>query len=209
MPIIEKNTRKLREQLSDLKNEVTILLFPNQNSQDNQSTKQFFTEISDLNNKIKLEICKDTKKEDNYKIDKKPAALLLNHKGNTSGLHFLGIPAKNEIETLIHGIKLISGLEPELESGIQQNITSLNAEINFKIFITPKCPYCPKAVRTLQNLAYYTDKITVAIINITDFRQLAKKYKVKQIPKTVINETKELIGIKTAAEVLAEIKNLK
>jgi len=61
-------------------------------------------------------------------------------------------------------------------------------------FVSPTCPYCPKAVRAAHRFAMANDNITGDMVEVSEFPHLAVKYDVQGVPKTVINEKVDLVG---------------
>jgi len=64
----------------------------------------------------------------------------------------------------------------------------LDKEVHIQVFVTPTCPYCTTAVRLGHQFAIESPFIRAEMIEATEFPQLANKYDVFGVPKTVINE---------------------
>ena len=54
--------------------------------------------------------------------------------------------------------------------------------------MTPTCPYCVKAVQLGHKMAKFSDRVTVDMVEATEFSELADKYNVMGVPRIVINE---------------------
>ena len=67
-------------------------------------------------------------------------------------------------------------------------LDGLAADVHLQVFVTPTCPYCPPAVILAQQMAFYSPRVRADMIEATEFPQLAQKYNVYGVPRTVINE---------------------
>ncbi len=183
---------------SKMKDEVHIKLFTQKiDCQYCPSTEQILKEISDLDERIKVEILnvvenKDVKEK--YSIDKIPAIVLLDKEDKDFGIRYFGIPSGYEFGTLVEDIISVSSLDSGLSEEIKSRLGSVDQEIHIQVFITPTCPYCPKAVRTAHQFAIENDYIRADMIEATEFPELSNKYGVYGVPKVVINEDIQFEG---------------
>ena len=60
--------------------------------------------------------------------------------------------------------------------------------------------------RAAYNLALHSSKITADVWEAQEFPDLARKYQVRAVPKTVINETEELLGAVPIGHLLAAVE---
>ncbi len=65
----------------------------------------------------------------------------------------------------------------------------IDRPMHIQVFVTPTCPYCPRAVRLTHQFAMKSDLIRADMIESTEFPQLANRYEVMAVPKVVINDT--------------------
>jgi alkyl hydroperoxide reductase subunit AhpF len=66
--------------------------------------------------------------------------------------------------------------------------------VNIKVFTTPQCPYCPNMVRLAHYAAIINPLIEGEMIESLEFQDLANKYQVFGVPKTIFNENIHLEG---------------
>ena len=213
MSLIDNEVQEqLKEQLTVLENEVNLVFFTQEfECESCQTARQFLKEFSELSNKINLEVYdfkEDSDKAKKYNVDKIPAVVLLDKDKKYSGLRFFGIPAGYEINSFVNALKLVSGGKSELDDEIKTAATKVDEKVHFQVFVTLQCPYCPKAVEATQQLAYENQNITADMIDSSIFNHLAVKYDVSGVPKTIVNETEELVGAQPPAEFLTAVKNL-
>ena len=61
-------------------------------------------------------------------------------------------------------------------------------------------------MRLAYRFAIASDKITADGVEVTGFPDLARRYRVSSVPKTVIGETGEFVGAQGEATLLEQIK---
>ena len=80
-----------------------------------------------------------------------------------------------------------TGKLPLSEAG-KETLAQLTKSVSIQVFVTPSCPYCPRAVHAAHMLALASDKITAAMVMAPEFPHLANRYGVMAVPKVIINE---------------------
>jgi glutaredoxin-like protein len=105
------------------------------------------------------------------------------------GIRFYGIPAGYEFATLLEDILMISTGHHHLSPQVLDEVTKIDKPVDMMVFVTPTCPYCPRAVLTAHQFAFVNPNIRGAMIEAMEFEQLSQKWNVYGVPKTVINES--------------------
>ena len=62
------------------------------------------------------------------------------------------------------------------------------------MFFTPTCVYCPRMISLANQAAIESPMVTTVAIDATEYPDLVRRYNVNGVPKTVINDTMELMG---------------
>ncbi len=110
-------------------------------------------------------------------------------------MRFLGAPAGYEFMSLIEAVILAgtndSRLDPESRALIAANVT---APLDIQVFVTPTCPHCPRAVTLAHRMAVESPLIRASCVEATEFMDLSRKFRVTGVPKTVVNESIEILG---------------
>jgi len=75
-----------------------------------------------------------------------------------------------------------SGLGP----ASREKLKALAGPLDLQVFVTPTCPYCPRAVLMAFRMAMESAQVTAAMVEATEFPQLANRYQVSGVPHTVI-----------------------
>jgi glutaredoxin-like protein len=173
--------------------------------------RTFVEEIAALNRKIKVkkyDFVLDKFKTDDYAVDKIPAIILLDKDGRDTGIKFYGIPGGYEINSFLESILAVSGRKAPLPPEISARIAAINKDVHIQVFISLGCPYCPTTVGLVNRLALENQRIHANTIDTDVFTYLAIKYSVSAVPKVVINETHELIGVQPITAYLDVIEKL-
>jgi len=172
-----------------------------------KETRQLLEEIKELSDKIELEIHEFNKEKElaeKYGVDKIPAILIFGEK--EYGVRFFGIPSGYEFSTLIEDIIHVSKGETDLDEKIKEEVRKIDKEVHIQVFVTPTCPYCPTMVHIAHQMAVENEKIKADMIEAIEFPHLAQKYGVVGVPKTIINEKREIVGAVPEEVFMEEIK---
>jgi glutaredoxin-like protein len=160
-----------------------------------QETEQVLTELAELSDRISLEVYSfmaDQEMVKRYGIDKIPATVVMSDVDY--GIRFYGIPSGYEFTSLIEDVIDVSQGSTGLSAATLAQITAIQQPVHLQVFVTPTCPYCPAAVRLAHSLAIASTKIRADMVESIEFPQLANKYHVHGVPKTVINESTTVEG---------------
>jgi len=211
--IDQEEKAKIKELFSkNLKDDVNLLFFTkDEDCQYCGDTEEILEEVTGLDEKVSFEKHKlGSDKAEEYGIDRAPAIIFLNEDGTDSGLHFYGIPSGYEFTSLIEDILDASDRERiDLSDDIKEQIKAIDDEITLQVFITPTCPYCPRAVRVAHQMALLNPNIRGEMVEAIEFEELSASYNVSGVPKTVINHgADEQVGAVPAKTILSKIQNL-
>jgi glutaredoxin-like protein len=191
----------------NLVNPVTLVVFTQEFECDYcREARELAQDLSSLTDKVKVEVfdlVKDKQKATELGVDKVPATVIVGTKGEK--VTFYGVAAGYEFSTLLKDIVQVSRGKTELSEETRKALSSINRPIHIQVFVTPTCPYCPGAVSLAHQLAMENPNIKADMIEISEFPQLAVKYNVMGVPKTVINETVELVGLQPEEELLRRV----
>ncbi len=198
---------KIREQLKDmfieLKEPVSLVVFtqdslislPGLECETCKDNRLLMEEVAALSDKITVEVfdyVKDKQKVDEYRIDKIPATAIQGDRDR--GIRIYGMPAGYEFPTLLNAIKMVSVADSGLSDKSRAALETITRPVHVQVFVTLTCPYCASAASFGHKLAYENDMIAAHVINAQEFPQLAQRYNVFAVPKTVINETIQFEG---------------
>ena len=172
-----------------------------------KETHQLLEELLTTNKLLGLEVHQfenDSDAAKKYGIDKIPAIAVVGEKDY--GIRFYGIPAGYEFSSLLAAILMVSTGKHKITEAGMKFMDGLKKPVHLQVFVMPTCPYCPKAVMLAHQMAYYSDKITADMVEISGFPHLTQKYSVQGVPRTVINEKWYLEGAAPEAMVMKKIE---
>jgi glutaredoxin-like protein len=159
-------------------------------------TTSLVTQIAELSNKIKVEVHKgDVNQGKALEFGVKHIPSVVLHGKEAYKVRFYGIPAGHEFGALIGSIVDVSTGVVPLPPEIVEDIASIDKPIHIQVFTTPQCPYCPGMVRLAHQAAIVNPKIEADMIEALEFQDLATKYAVFGVPKTIFNEDVSAEGL--------------
>lgn len=211
MPLMDEQIQQqVRDLLKALKSPVTLKLF----TQDFEcgycrETRQIAEEVAELSDLVSLEVhdfVTDKAVAESLGVDKIPAIVILGEGGKDYGIRFFGIPSGYEFTSLLEAILLVGTGEYELLDSTRAFLETLQTPLHLQVFVTPTCPYCPRAVMLAHQLAYASDKVTADMVEVTEFPHLGQKYGVYGVPRTVINEHTYIEGAAPEQMLLEKLK---
>ncbi len=171
-----------------------------------KETHELVQEIAALSDKITAEIFDfeaDRAKADELGIDKIPAIAVIG--AEDYGVRLYGIPAGYEFTSLLYALRAVAAGRPELSADALARLAQVNQPVHLQVFVTPTCPYCPQAVILAHQMAIANPLVRADMVEATEFPQLAIKYQVMGVPRTVINETAHIEGAAPEAMVLDKL----
>lgn len=193
----EGDRKKLVEFFSRFPSEVEVILFTQAiNCEYCEETELLLKEVSSLSDKIKLTIKNfaiDKKDVESYKIERIPA-IVIKRKDKDYGIRFFGIPAGYEFTTLIEAMRLVSEGESSVNEELKNKIKGITKPVIIQVFVTPTCPYCPRAVLTAFQIAMENENVQAHAIEVSEYPELVRKYHISSVPKTVVSDRVEFVG---------------
>lgn len=198
MPLIsEQDAEFLRNEFeTKMTNPVKLIMFTQQTEcQYCAETRQIAEELAALSDKISAEVydfVADKAMADLYAIDKIPAIAIVrvvDGEEKDFGIRFFGIPSGYEFTSVIEDIADVSRGKVDLQDKTREVLAGLTEPVHMQVFVTPTCPYCPRAVRLAHMFAIASDLVRGDMVEAIEFPHLSNKYFVQGVPRTVINET--------------------
>jgi len=216
MRLLDDNiTQQVREVFQGLKYPVHILFFGRKHGCEYcEETQQLLEEVVALSDKLSLslyDLDADADVAAHYQVDKAPGIVIAAREGDQItdlGIRYAGIPAGHEFTSLIQDILIVSGRDSGLSKATREFLQSLDKPVHLQVFVTPTCPYCPRAVVLAHMMAMENPRMVRAeMIEAMEFPELADKYGVSGVPHTTINDGKgTVIGAVPESYLLTEIR---
>ena len=178
--------------------------------------KMLAEELADLSPLISVEtydLDKDKAIVDLYGIDKAPAILIVadgrgEEPDTDYGIRFYGIPSGYEFMSLLDALNTVgsNGKDLQIMPETREFLENLDRDLHIQVFITPTCPYCPRAVMMAHHFAFISPRVKADMVEAMEFPELSNRYHVYGVPRTVINEVVHQEGAVPEPMMLQKLK---
>jgi len=184
----EEIINQVKDFLNEMENPVNALIFKGKN-EESELTEQLIKEIAEINDKITVETFESgSEKASIYSLDSSlyPALVILAD-GKDMGVKFYGVPSGHEFSTLLTDfVSLSKNGKTDFSEDTVSKISSVDKKTRIRVFVTPTCPYCPKAVISGHQAAMINSNISGEMVEANEFGELSMKHGVSSVPHTVI-----------------------
>jgi glutaredoxin-like protein len=219
MPLLKPSLHKqVRDALAGLAGPVRILVFTTDQDRDAchvcDDTRQLVEELACLSDGRILaetyDLARDVGRAQAYGVDRAPAVVVLGGPDGMQdfGIRFFGIPSGYEFASLVAAVTTAGAGRTALSRATLDILSRLTTPLHIRVFVTPTCPYCPPAVMLAHELAVASTHVTAAMIDASEFPDLADQYHVHAVPRTVMNETVHVEGAVPEEALMAEVSRL-
>ena len=201
--ISDGDQERLRETFGEMLRPVRLLFFTQTLGCDTcLQTKQILDELPLLSGNITIEevnFVLEAEKAAQYEIDRVPAIAVVGQDEagaeRDSKIRFLGTPSGYEFMSLIQAVLLVGGRPSSMLSEESRKlVAAVTTPTKVRVFTTPTCPHCPRAVAVAHEMAFANPNITAFAVEATEFPDLARRYQVTGVPKTVVDDAVEILG---------------
>jgi glutaredoxin-like protein len=173
-------------------------------------TQQLLEEAAKLSDKITLRVHDVT-------VDREAAAAAGIGAGDVPAVvltgaargrvRLLGIPAGLEFWTLLRSVIDVARGRTNLAPTTRTALDGLAKDVHIRVFVTPSCPFCPRAAQIAHQMAVESRRVTADVIEAQEFPELARRYNVHGVPKIVVNDTVEFVGAQPEERFLEHVVN--
>ncbi len=207
-------TSQVREAFASLKEPVKVLFFGSQdNCQYCDDTQQLLEEVTALSEKLSLDIFdleQDAEVAARYQVDKAPGIVIAAQNGDEIvdyGIRYAGIPSGHEFSSLITDLIQVSGRDSGLREETRAFLRNLKEPVHMMVFVTPTCPYCPRAVVLAHQMAMESPMVQAEMVEAMEFPELSNQFNVSGVPQTTINMGKgTVVGAVPEAHLVQQLQ---
>ncbi len=180
---------QLVEVFEKMPHEIPLLFFtsPGRNDAFCEGARQLIRSIREIAPRLSLrEYDLGHKVAREWNADFSPTLLLDPKHYN---IRWMGAPIGEEGRTFEEALLIMgygeTGLSPESKKVLQR----IDSSRNIKVFVSPTCPYCPQqAVNVLKAAVERPEIISLEIIDIQAYPEMAEKYSAHSVPQTFAND---------------------
>ncbi|RPJ27651.1 MAG: glutaredoxin [Chloroflexi bacterium] len=210
----DQTLKQINEVFTDLQEPVQVLYFGSrENCEYCDEAKQLLEEVAGTHDKIELSVYDMQENQDiasKFNVTNAPGVVIAAKNGSDVkdlGIQFSGIPSGHEFGTLINDILLVSKRDSGLNAKTREFLKNLDKPLHLQVFVTPTCPYCPRAVLLAHQMAMENPQMIRAEgVEAMEFPELANRFNVSGVPQTVINSgAGTVVGAAPEQQLLAEI----
>lgn len=188
---------QLKSEFAKLVNPVRLVVFSQTMADpESEQVKRLVEELASLDDKLSAEpvnFVLDRERVEELHIQRTPAVAVLAG-GTDYGIRFYGMPSGYEFGALVDAILDVSSGDSGLTEPTRRALATLQTPVHVQVFSTPTCPHCPRAVRLAYRFALESAHVTADAIEVTGYPDLARRYAVSAVPKTIVGESEEFLG---------------
>lgn len=189
-----------------MENDVTLVSIVDESLPKSVELRDFLLDVAELGDKLHLELYnkgENKDMEEKVNADKFPVVSLLNSNGEYSGVKYHGVPGGHELNSFILAIYNLAGPGQAMDSAVRDSIKSISKKTNIKVMVSLACHFCPDVVVGAQRIAIENPNVEAEMVDISNFQDIKKKYKVMSVPAMIINDEEVVFGAKKIDEIAA------
>jgi glutaredoxin-like protein len=211
----EKIIKQIEEAFAEMQEPVQILYFGSRDQCETcAETQQLLEEVAAVHDKVELSVYslhENRGLAEKFNVANAPGIVIAaknNAEVKNLGVQFSGTPSGYEFSTLINDILAVSRRDSGLSDTTREFLKQLDQTVHLQVFVTPGCPYCPRAVLLAHQMAMENPQMIRAEgVEAMEFPELADRFNVQGVPQTVINSGAGIVvGAVPEHNLLAEIK---
>lgn len=192
----ETEKEHVKKHFEELTNKVQLIVFTQEfECALCKETRELALELGELSPKIKTKVVDIVKFGDEalkYDIKKIPALAIVGK--SDYGVRYYGIPSGYEFSVLVEAIMDVSKGVTSLSDTIKKKLVEIKKPVHIQVFVTPTCPFCPRAAKIAYQFAIESEFIKSDVVEMTEFPHLVQRYGIMSTPHIVINEDTSFVG---------------
>lgn len=170
------------------------------------ATRRALAQLAESNDQVTLEtlnLVLDKEKAAEYGVDRVPAIIV--SAPECDRIRYYGAPLGHEWPTLLDAVTMASAGGRPLSDQNRVRLGALSRAVRLQVFFTPTCLYCPRMISLANQLAVASPLVSAVAIDATEYPDLVHRYNVNGVPKTVINDTIEVMGAVSEDELVMAV----
>jgi glutaredoxin-like protein len=201
------DAEQVRKLFAGMTRDVAVRLYTQKLNCDScLDTERIIAELSGLSDRIKVETLNaltDTDRREADGVEVVPALIVSD--GTHARTRFYGAPSGYEFTSLLTSIVDAGTGGDTLEPATIELLDRLDTDLVIKVFVTPTCPYCPRAAVLAMRMAARSPRVRAEVVEANEFPDISRRYRVQGVPRTVVND---LVFVEGALPESALVKGL-
>lgn len=136
-------------------------------------------------------------------VSKIPAILL--GQGEDARIRFYGMPLGYALPVFIESIKASSRTATKLSVNTRKQLRRVTRPVHLQVFVTPGSEVAAGMALLAHAMAVENSNIIADVIEAEEFPELTRRYGLRQIPTTVINEISSINGMVPQEDLLERV----
>jgi NADH-dependent peroxiredoxin subunit F len=161
-----------------------------------QELRQLLEQIASLSSKVTF---------DANGTDARKPSFVIAKEGQTTGVRFAAIPLGHEFTSLVLALLWTGGHPPKVSAEVLDQIKSLDADLNFDVYMSLSCHNCPDVVQAAALMAIYNPRISTTVIDGALYQAEVDKRQVMAVPMVYLNDAVFGSGRMTLEEIVAKL----
>lgn len=131
---------QVREYLEKMDDPVTVVMYPHAESPASQAMEQLLQELSTANPKVMVDYRNEAPPlvAPETAEDIESSIALLVHKGESTGVRYLGFPGGHEFGPFLESLVAVSNqTAPTVSAATREYLEQVNQPLHFQVFVTP------------------------------------------------------------------------
>lgn len=151
------------------------------------ATLQLLREVADTSERLAV-VEKTLDGDDRARGITRTPTIVFRAKGSDAdNVRFIGLPSGYEFQTLVEALRMVGTGDGGLGPASAERLAEVTQPVRLQAFVTPTCPYCPRAVLAAYRLALGNPHVIAEGVEASEFPQLAQRYRISGVPDTVID----------------------
>ena len=119
--------------------------------------------------------------------DARKPSFTLARPGSGTQLRFAAIPGGHEFTSLILALLWTGGHPPKVDADVLEQIKTLDADLDFEVYMSLSCHNCPDVVQALSLMAIYNPRIKTTIIDGGLYQNEIEAREIMGVPTVFLN----------------------
>lgn len=174
--------QSIKEQLTGLLGQIpgrVVLQLSGNSSDESRQLRDLAEELAALSDKVEISSQGGT-------APRQPT-LTLHSPERESHISFAGVPSGHEFTSLVLALLHTGGHPLKLEPQVQDQIRSLQGELDFEIYVSLSCQTCPDVVQALNMLAALNPAVKTVMIDGALFQDEISARNILAVPTVFLN----------------------
>ena len=175
MILTENEIRNIEEWRHGLKNDI-LLQLSIKDSEAGRQISAFCTELADLVPEISLKNIRDE--------DLSISGIMIGR-----NIIYCAVPVSNEFVPFLDALSPVASAINDIPHKLQSALLKIKTPAMLKIYISPHCTFCPRAVTQCLTLARANPVIEITVIDGSLYPEQAARDKIRSVPTLILDDS--------------------